>query len=206
MSSTDDQSNPRAAKAVPVVNLPNALTVFRICLVPVFIWFYLMDTVAFTWAALGVFMLAAFTDQLDGHIARSQNLITDFGRLADPLADKALTLAAFILLSIRGPLPYFWIFTVLVAIREVGITFLREVLRRHGTVVAASSGGKIKTVLQMGLITFMLVPWGSFISSESTLNGIVWGLGIWALVTLAVTLWSGAQYCWATWSASVERD
>ncbi len=183
--------------ATPVVNVPNGLTVFRMVLIPVFIWFYLINTPTMQWAALGIFIVASFTDQLDGYIARSKNLVTDFGRLADPLADKALTLTAFVLLSIRGPLPYFWIFTVLVAVREIGITILREVLRRQGTVVSASVGGKIKTVLQMALITAMLIPWDSFGLSSETMVGIRWAMGVWAGVTLLVTLWSGAQFCWA---------
>lgn len=178
---------------VSSVNLPNALTVLRIVLVPVFIWFYLMNTVPFRWWALLVFVVAGFTDQLDGHIARSWNLITDFGRLADPLADKALTLSAFILLSIDGPLPYFWVFTVLVAIRELGITWLREIWRREGRVVAADSWGKIKTVLQMLLIFLMLIPWQSFVSATA-FQGLQIVFFLLALVTLGITVYSGIGY------------
>ena len=107
-------------------NVPNALTVFRLVLVPVFIWLMFLEASAARWWAVLVFMIAAATDQLDGHIARSRNLITDFGRLMDPIADKALTLGAFIMLSIAGLLP--WWVTILIAIRELGITALRAVL------------------------------------------------------------------------------
>ena len=191
-----------ASSTYPNVNVPNALTIFRIVLIPVFAGFYLWGTTREIWIALAVFMLASFTDQLDGHIARSKGLITNFGKLADPIADKALTLTAFVLLSIRGPVPYFWVFTVLVAIREIGITVLREVLRRGGTVVAASSGGKLKTVLQMGLIVWMMIPWRSFLASDTVWNWIIGAIIAWAAVTLVVTVVSGLQYCIAAWRSS----
>ncbi|WP_225871928.1 CDP-diacylglycerol--glycerol-3-phosphate 3-phosphatidyltransferase [Scrofimicrobium canadense] len=190
------------SRRYPIVNVPNALTVFRILLIPVFIVLYLWGTTATQWWALAVFVVAGLTDQLDGHIARSYDLVTDFGKLADPLADKLLTLTAFVLLSINGPIPYFWVFTVLVAIREIGITVLREVLRRKGVVVAASSGGKIKTVLQMGLIFLMLIPWSTFVFSEVVLGVVFWVLVILAVVTLAQTLISGWQYCSIVWRSS----
>lgn len=191
-----------ASVRYPNLNVPNGLTVFRIVLIPVFVVLYLWGTVATAWGALAVFILASFTDQLDGYIARKKQLITDFGKLADPMADKALTLTAFVLLSINGPLPYFWIFTVLVAIREVGITVLREILRRRGTVVAASSGGKLKTVLQMALIVGMLVPWRSFLTSESSWNVVFWILVGLAVITLIQTVFSGIQYCLGAWQSS----
>lgn len=193
------------ANKTSAVNLPNALTVFRMVLVPVFIGFYIWGTPVARWIALGVFVVAGFTDQLDGHIARSRNLVTDFGKLADPIADKALTLSAFIVLSVNGIIPYFWIFTALVAIREVGITILREVLRRNGTVVAASSGGKLKTVLQMLLIFLMLIPWDTFVES-AVVTTIMWILIALALVTLFVTMVSGWQYVSAAWWDSHKKN
>lgn len=199
-----DGSTKSSESKASVLNLPNALTVLRIFLVPVFIYLYLQDTTGAQWLALGVFCVASFTDYLDGQIARARNLVTDFGRLADPLADKALTLSAFFLLAIRGPLPsgWFWIFTVLVAIREIGITLLREVLRRKGIVVSASSGGKLKTVFQIGLITLMLVPWSTFIASEVVNNILIWAMAALAVATLTLTLVSGWQYCIAVWQGS----
>lgn len=190
---------------VSTLNLPNALTVLRIALVPVFIWVYLIGTPAARWWALGIFMVAAATDQLDGHLARKFGLITDFGRLADPLADKALTLSAFVLISIGTGSVWMWIFTVLVAIREIGITVLREVLRQRGTVVAASSGGKLKTVLQMLMIFLMLIPWASFVASAGVLTGLNWLFVVLGVVTLAITLGSGWQYLSAAIRAGKEN-
>lgn len=201
MSSTEDQP----AGVVPVINLPNALTVLRIMLVPVFVWAFLLGTANARWAALLIFIVASITDYLDGYLARSWNLETNFGRLADPLADKALTLSAFVLLSIDGPISWFWVFTVLVAIREVGITVLREVLRRRGIVVSASAGGKLKTVLQISLIILMLVPWATFVLSSSLLAVIYWVAVILTIVTLGVTLISGGQYLSAVWQESQPR-
>lgn len=190
------------ARPVPVLNLPNVLTVARILLVPIFVWVYLIGTTNARWVALWIFVVASITDYLDGYLARNMGLVTNFGRLADPLADKLLTLGAFVLLSIGGPIPWFWAFTVLVAIREIGITVLREVLRRRGTVVAASAGGKVKTVLQMTLIIWLLVPWSGFVTPGPAADAIYWvGVGLTA-VTLVVTLASGWQYVRAVWQES----
>ncbi len=196
---------PNEQAQVPLLNLPNALTVLRILLVPVFIWVYLLGTTNAKWWALAIFIAAAFTDQLDGHLARKWNLITDFGRLADPLADKALTLSAFFLISIGTGSPWMWTFTILVTIREVGITILREILRGRGTVVAASSGGKLKTVLQILMITLMLVPWSSFIQNAAVLSALNWVFVILGVVTLGITLVSGWQYLVAAIRAGKER-
>lgn len=173
------------------VNLPNALTVFRLVLVPVFLWLLLTDTTASRWWAFVVFAVASYTDHLDGQLARKYQIITNFGKLADPIADKFLTLGAFVALSILGDLT--WWFTAIVAVREIGITILREVLRRRGTVVAASSGGKLKTVLQMLLIVLMVIPWASF-SVHLWLQIISIAIWIVALAALIVTVWSGVQY------------
>ncbi len=176
-------------------NLPNALTLLRLVLVPVFLWFLITDTPGYRWAALAIFVGASYTDMLDGQLARARNLVTTFGKLADPLADKFLTLGAFVALSWLGELP--WWFTIIVAVREVGITILREVLRQKGIVVAASSGGKLKTVLQMLLIFLMVLPWASF--AGATVLKVVW-IVIWIVAALAlvVTVWSGVQYVSAT--------
>ncbi len=190
---------------VSALNLPNALTVIRILLVPVFIWVYLLGTTGARWWALAIFMVAAATDQLDGHLARKLKLITDFGRLADPLADKALTLSAFVLISIGTGSVWMWIFTALVAVREIGITILREVLRKQGTVVAASSGGKLKTVLQMLMIFLMLIPWSSFVESPGMLTGLNWLFVVLGVATLAITLGSGWQYLSAAVRAGKEN-
>lgn len=186
-----DSGGRAEAKSTSAVNVPNALTVLRLVLVPVFLWLLLENTTASRWWALAVFAVAAYTDHLDGEIARKHNIITNFGKLADPLADKFLTLGAFIALSILGDLT--WWFTAIVAVREIGITILREVLRRRGTIVAASSGGKLKTVLQMVLIMMLIVPWDAF-SNALILQLLLIVIWIIALAALVVTVWSGVQY------------
>ncbi|MDO4258694.1 MAG: CDP-diacylglycerol--glycerol-3-phosphate 3-phosphatidyltransferase [Actinomycetaceae bacterium] len=189
---SDNSSGIQASPQVSAVNVPNALTVLRLILVPVLLWMLLQDSVAISgWAALAVFLFAAFTDALDGHIARSRNLITNFGRIADPIADKALTLGAFIIFSYLGQLP--WYFTIAVAIRELGVTLLRAILLRRGVVVSANSGGKLKTALQMILITVLIIPWVTFMP-DATLGFMGIGISILAGFTLGVTLWTGGVY------------
>lgn len=173
-------------------NIPNALTVLRLVLVPLFLWLLLMNTTESRWWAVAVFAVASYTDHLDGYLARKYNIITNFGKLADPLADKFLTLGAFIALSSLGYLS--WWFTAIVAVREIGITVLREVLRRRGTVVAASSGGKLKTVLQILLIFALVIPWASFVTGDILLEVLKYFILIVEFVVLVITVWSGAQY------------
>lgn len=139
------------------VNVPNALTGLRIVLVPVFGWMLLAhpDDPGWRLVTAGVFLAAILTDSLDGYLARKHNLITRFGKLADPIADKALTGMAFIGLSIVGELP--WWVTITMLVREWGITVMRFVMLRYG-VMAAGRGGKIKTVLQAVAVMLYLVP------------------------------------------------
>lgn len=99
-------------------NLPNALTIGRLVLVPVFVVLLVQDTTPARWWSLVVFLVASATDQLDGHLARSRNQVTAFGTLADPIADKALTLGAFVMLSVLGEIP--WWITIVIAVRELG--------------------------------------------------------------------------------------
>ena len=129
------------------LNPANALTLLRLVLVPVFAWMLLSHPHELWWrlATTAVFALAIGTDALDGRIARKYNLITDFGKLWDSIADKALTGMAFVGLSILGELP--WWVTVLVLLREWGITWMRVAMLKYG-VMAANAGGKLKTVLQ----------------------------------------------------------
>jgi CDP-diacylglycerol--glycerol-3-phosphate 3-phosphatidyltransferase len=139
-------------------NVPNMLTLLRILMIPLF-WYLLMydggDNATTRIAATGVFMFAAYTDWLDGHLARKQGLVTTFGKIADPLADKALTGVAFIGLSAIGEL--WWWVTILVIAREVGVTLIRFVVLKHG-VIPASRGGKAKTASQMLAIVLFLLP------------------------------------------------
>lgn len=137
------------------LNAANALTVLRLVLVPVFAWMLLSHPADLGWrlGATAVFAIAIATDAIDGRIARRYNLITDFGKLWDSIADKALTGMAFVGLSIIGELP--WWVTALVLAREWGITWMRVAMLKYG-VMAANAGGKLKTVLQsVALLLFL---------------------------------------------------
>ena len=139
-------------------NLANYLTVLRLLLVPVFLVLLLAESGgndALRLAATGVFVGAAITDRIDGQIARARGLVTSFGKLVDPIADKALIGGALIGLSLLDELP--WWVTAVVLVREVGITLLRFVVIRHG-VMPAGRGGKLKTVLQVVAIGLYLLP------------------------------------------------
>ena len=137
------------------LNAANALTLLRLVLVPVFAWMLLShpDDLGWRLGSTAVFAIAIATDAVDGRIARKYNLITDFGKLWDSIADKALTGMAFIGLSIVGELP--WWITALVLIREWGVTWMRVAMLKYG-VMAANAGGKLKTVLQsVALLLFL---------------------------------------------------
>ena len=196
MSDNPDSNSPLASDPVeepaqaPLLNIANVLTVLRICLVPVFIWLYLQGTDPMRFAATGVFILASWTDQLDGHLARSRNLITNFGKIADPIADKALTLSAFILLSVGGML--WWWVTILIIVRELGITVMRFFMLRRA-VMAASRGGKLKTVLQITALVGLLTPWGMFLPA-SIAQVILWLAYAIVGAALVVTVMSGLDY------------
>ena len=142
-------------------NVANALTVLRLVLVPLFVWLLLRDGGAdneIRLLATAAFVVAIVTDRFDGDLARRWNLVTNFGKIADPIADKALTGAAFIGLSILGELP--WWVTIVVMVREWGVTALRFWVIRVG-VMPASRGGKLKTVLQAIALGLYLLPWQS---------------------------------------------
>jgi CDP-diacylglycerol--glycerol-3-phosphate 3-phosphatidyltransferase len=162
------------------VNLANALTVARLVLVPVFVLCMLAGGPLWRVLAFVAFLVASVTDLLDGRIARSRGLITDFGKIADPIADKALIGAALVTLSSLGQLP--WWVTVVVLVRELGVTALRFWVIRHG-VIAASRGGKLKTMLQVLAISLYILP-GSF----DLLRQVVMGAAV------VVTLVTGADY------------
>lgn len=151
-----------ASGSVSAWNVANGLTVLRLLLVPVFAVLLFHDdghqTVWRVWACV-VFLLASVTDRLDGELARKRGLVTEFGKLADPIADKALVGTALVGLSALGELA--WWVTVVMLVREVGVTLLRFWVIRHG-VMAASRGGKVKTLLQgvaIGLYVLPLSGW-----------------------------------------------
>jgi CDP-diacylglycerol--glycerol-3-phosphate 3-phosphatidyltransferase len=138
-----------------LVNVANALTMLRMALVPVFVVFLVEGGTGFRLAAFAAFAVASVTDLLDGELARRRNLITDFGKIADPIADKALTGSALVTLSVLGELP--WWVTIVILVRELAVTGLRFWVIRQG-VIAASRGGKIKTVLQIVAISLYILP------------------------------------------------
>ena len=182
---------------VPVVNIANALTVFRIVLVPVFLVALFMESGESTlWRTIAtiVFGVAALTDRYDGMIARQRGLITDFGKLADPIADKALIGGALVGLSILGILP--WWVTVVIVAREVWVTALRFWVLRH-KVIPASRGGKLKTLLQALAIGLYLLPLGG-----------PWQLAADILMGLAVvvTIYTGLDYTWQAVKVRSDRD
>ncbi|WP_420481497.1 CDP-diacylglycerol--glycerol-3-phosphate 3-phosphatidyltransferase [Arthrobacter jiangjiafuii] len=173
----------------PTLNIANVLTVIRILMVPLFIWLLAADDGRdglFRWLAVATFAVAIYTDKLDGDLARSRGLITDFGKIADPIADKLLIGSALVMLSVLGEL--WWWVTLVILVREVGITVLRFVVIRYG-VMAASRGGKLKTVIQTLAIFLFLLPLAAWLGA--------WAWWISATVMAAavvVTVVTGADY------------
>jgi CDP-diacylglycerol---glycerol-3-phosphate 3-phosphatidyltransferase len=145
----------RAEQAPGLLNAPNTLTVLRLLLVPAFVWFLLGGGTGDRIIAFVAFAVASVTDFLDGKLARRHGTVTDFGKMADPIADKALTGAALITLSYLGELP--WWVTAVILFRELAVTGLRFWVLRHG-VMAASRGGKVKTLLQIIAISLYVLP------------------------------------------------
>jgi len=184
VSGADPIATPPSRQA-GVWNIANLLTLIRILLVPLFVWLLFHDGTGWRLAALLVFAVASLTDRIDGELARRHNLVTDFGKIADPIADKALTGSALIGLSIIGDL--WWWVTVVILVREIGITLLRFVVIRYG-VIPASKGGKLKTMLQILAIGFYVCP--------GPLDPIRWALMGAALIVTVVT---GLDYVVQAW-------
>ena len=138
------------------MNLPNKLTMFRVILIPFFVFFMMTDFVGGVskWVALGIFILASLTDLLDGKIARKYNLVTNFGKFMDPLADKLLVCSALICLVELSKIPS-WIVIIIIA-REFVISGFRLIAADNGVVIAASYWGKFKTVFQMVMVCLMI--------------------------------------------------
>ncbi len=178
------------------MNIPNQLTVLRILLSIVFVVLLSFDTSnAYAWSLL-VFLIASFTDFLDGHLARKHNLVTDFGKLMDPLADKILVAAALVLLVEDALLPA-W-FVIVILFREFLVTGVRMLALQSQAVIAADKWGKLKTIFQIILIAFVMtvhavrvdfsIDLGNF---DSALN-IAQQTLIW--IVLALTIYSGVGY------------
>ena len=137
------------------MNLPNKLTLFRVILIPFFVLFMLVDITAYDkWIALAIFIVASLTDLLDGKIARKYNLVTNFGKFMDPLADKLLVCSALICLVALAKIPA-WIVIIIIA-REFIISGFRLIASDNGVVIAASYWGKFKTTFQMVMICLMI--------------------------------------------------
>lgn len=170
-----------------VWNVANMLTLLRFVLVPLVVLALLADDGGggWRWVAAGMFVLAALTDRFDGYLARRLGQVTDWGKLVDPIADKALVGASLVTLSSLGDIP--WWVTVVVLVRELGVTALRFAVLRY-VVIPASPGGKLKTVLQTVAIAMFLLP----------LDTLPAALGVLAWVVLAaavaLTVVTGVDY------------
>ena len=161
------------------MNLPNKLTILRVLMIPFFVLFMLWDITgaADKWIATAIFIVASLTDMLDGKIARKYNLVTNFGKFMDPLADKLLVSAAMICLVEMGRLPA-WMVIVIIS-REFIISGFRLIASDNGVVIAASYWGKFKTVFQMAMIIVLIFDFGGFF-------GIVEMVLIWISLILTV--------------------
>lgn len=162
------------------MNLPNKLTVLRVLLIPVFMVVLYWGFPGANYAALAIFILASLTDLLDGHIARSRNLITDFGKFADPLADKMLVTAAMLWFVESGQMPA-WALLIVIC-REFAVSGLRMLASDAGRVIAAGWSGKVKTAATMVCLVLMFLP------IPTLLNTVC----VWVIV--ATTLYSGVEY------------
>lgn len=182
---TGAQGAAASSRRVPLVNAANVVTALRLVLVPVFVIFVLVSGMTYAgWriAACLAFVVASLTDLVDGWIARRYQLVTAFGKVADPIADKALTGTALVLLSAYQVLP--WPVTALVLAREVGVTAIRFWVIRYG-VIAASRGGKAKTVLQLVAIGWYLWPFAAPLAA----------VGPWLMTAaVVVTVATGLDY------------
>jgi CDP-diacylglycerol--glycerol-3-phosphate 3-phosphatidyltransferase len=199
-------TDPPAAAAKPSnLNLPNILTTLRIVLVPFFGVALLVDggdSIGWRLTAFVIFVVAMITDKIDGDIARSRGLVTDFGKIADPIADKAMTGMAFVGLAIIFDNPWWWAVTIVVLVREWSVTLLRlSVLKK--VVIAADSLGKLKTTFQViglsGLVLPLLDP--DLPDWMETPGEVLFYLAL-AFVAVAVvlTVVSGAQFFMGVWN------
>ena len=197
MAADGQMSAAGGAQRVSAWNLPNILTSVRILMVPFFAWALWVggpwggDSLVARWLALALFAAAMYTDKLDGDIARARGLITDFGKIADPIADKLLTGTALVLFSLLGEL--WWWVTIVILVREWGITLMRFVVIRYG-VMPAGRGGKLKTVLQTVGIGLLLLPLAQVV-------GGWWPWAGWVVIGAAtvLTVLTGLEYVKDAW-------
>ena len=178
------------------MNTPNKLSLLRVALIPVMVLFMYLPGWPMVLLSAAVFGAAAYTDYLDGHIARRDGIVTDFGKFIDPVADKLLNLSAMIMLTYVGLLPQ-WAVIVILA-RELAVDGLRMVAVGQGRVIAAGKLGKIKTVSQIVLVLFLMIAgrlapviFGSVPVILTIVDVVGWIITIWVV---AITVWSGVDY------------
>ncbi len=184
------------------MNLPNKLTIFRILMIPVFIVLFFVEFEGHTLAAALVYVVACFTDFFDGYIARKQNLVTNFGKFVDPIADKMIIACSLIAICVTEPIVapahvykiLIAVFTMLILSRELMISVFRTVAADKGVVLAADMIGKFKTLVQM-MALFALLPVADFVVWNE-LAGIVFYYGGYILLSIAtlLTVISGVHY------------
>ena len=162
------------------MNLPNKLTILRMILIIPFLLVLYLDVPGASYIALAIFIIASLTDLLDGKIARSRNLVTDFGKFADPLADKMLVVAAMLWFVENGQMPGWAL--LIVILREFAVSGLRMVASDQGRVIAAGWSGKVKTASTMVCIVLMFLPIPDLVNT------------LCVAVIVVTTLWSGVEY------------
>jgi CDP-diacylglycerol--glycerol-3-phosphate 3-phosphatidyltransferase len=186
-----DTERPRVSN----LNLPNALTTLRIVMVPFFGWALLVDggdSVLWRSVAFVIFALAMITDKIDGDIARARNLVTDFGKIADPIADKAMTGMALVGLSLVGDV--WWWVTIVVLLREWSVTLLRLSVLKH-VVIAAARSGKLKTVFQVLALGGLALPLRQVDGVLDPVGDVLFYVSQVVLAAAVVlTMWSGYEF------------
>jgi CDP-diacylglycerol--glycerol-3-phosphate 3-phosphatidyltransferase len=206
-------TDPTTGRQVSNFNIANVLTTLRIVLVPFFGWALLVDdgtSTTWRWVAFVIFAVAMITDKIDGDLARKHNLITDFGKIADPIADKAITGMAFIGLSIVGDV--WWWVTIVVLLREWSVTLLRLSILKD-VVIAAAQSGKIKTVLQALALSGLIWPLphgdahgGAFDFWPGPTGEVLFYLAqVMLAAAVAMTLWSGYEFFRDVWKQRRRR-
>ena len=177
------------------LNLPNVLTTLRIVMVPFFGWALLVDggdSVLWRTVAFALFVIAMITDKIDGDIARARGLVTNFGKIADPIADKAITGMAFVGLSIVDDI--WWWVTIVVLVREWSVTLLRLSLLKD-VVIPAARSGKVKTTLQALALSLLCLPLRQVDGALAPVGDVVFYLAQVLLAgAVAMTLWSGYEF------------
>lgn len=185
--------------------LPNAITIARILCAPIFLWMLLADAGAdggLRWAAAVLFIVAIATDGVDGYIARRYDIVSDLGKLLDPIADKVLTGVAFVGLSLLGELP--WWVTIVVLVREIGITVYRFIVVSDH-VLAAAWMGKLKTVFQSIALSIALLPLASLTDAAAWQSAVWWASVVTMTIAVVLTIASGIDYLVTEVRASRKR-